>query len=294
MKHKRVFFTFIYFAFSLIASTANSQSYQDIEKLPFSEIAKYADYDKTPNILNSVEIVSRLRSLLEDDYQDFAANFKDWSIPVVLGSRGVFFDGWASNDFENPRASAFLIYPDGQLYAAYTQKNSNIIKYYTNENKGYIERIHPAFKAWQLRFEGQFLFFDRDEQELSWTDRYSLDGSQQSMLTAALTSEQQAQLRKVAESLWGLVTTANWEMDERLGRVISEATDEILKCSTAYSLVPKPAGFAPGVYYIVSNAEPIASYFLGLKSAPQPQYRFCINATALKHRSAATMAGLVI
>ncbi|MET7899117.1 hypothetical protein [Streptomyces mirabilis] len=66
--------------------------------------------------------------------------------------------------------------------------------------------------------------------------------------------EEEAHLREVAASIWNADLAAGWNMNPDVADALSQATGEILRCSEAFALVPRPPGFLPGIGYRASCA----------------------------------------
>ncbi|MET7352076.1 hypothetical protein [Streptomyces mirabilis] len=64
-----------------------------------------------------------------------------------------------------------------------------------------------------------------------------------------ISPEEEAHLREVAASIWNADLAAGWNMNPDVADVLSQATGEILRCSEAFALVPRPPGFLPGIGY---------------------------------------------
>lgn len=102
------------------------------------------------------------------------------------------------------------------------------------------------------------------------------------------TPEEQTRLREVAGAIWTPELAAGWNMNGDVAGVLSQATGEILKCSEAFALVPRPPKFLPGLGYLVSYWKQLRDYYLVVKT--DRTYRACVVATALNYRSAIEMA----
>ncbi|MEV4971711.1 hypothetical protein [Streptomyces scopuliridis] len=102
------------------------------------------------------------------------------------------------------------------------------------------------------------------------------------------TPEEQERLRQIAGAIWSDSLAAGWNMNSDVAAVLSTATGEILKCSEAFALVPRPAGFIPGMGYLVNYWKNLRDYFLVV--AKDRTYGACVKATALNYRSAIEMA----
>ncbi|WP_325051350.1 hypothetical protein [Streptomyces corynorhini] len=110
--------------------------------------------------------------------------------------------------------------------------------------------------------------------------------------SAAPTPEEQERLRAIAGAIWGDSLAAGWDMNSEVADILSTATGEILKCSEAFALVPRPAGFIPGMGYLVNYWKNLRDYFLVVSQ--DRTYRVCVSATALNYRSAIEMASMGI
>ncbi|MGY0070038.1 hypothetical protein ACWZEH_25260 [Streptomyces sp. QTS137] len=106
------------------------------------------------------------------------------------------------------------------------------------------------------------------------------------------TPEEQQQLREVAGAIWTPQLAAGWNMNAEVADVLSTATGEILRCSEAFSLVPRPPGFVPGLGYLVNYWKNLRDYFLAVKD--NRTYRACVVTTAANYRSAIEMASMGI
>ncbi|SMF74044.1 hypothetical protein [Streptomyces sp. Amel2xC10] len=106
------------------------------------------------------------------------------------------------------------------------------------------------------------------------------------------TPEEQAQLREVAAAIWNPELAAGWNMNTDVAAVLSDATGEILRCSQAFALVPKPPGFVPGIGYLVSYAQQLKNYFLAVRD--NRTYRACVVTAAANYRSAVELASMGI
>ncbi|MFF8096328.1 hypothetical protein [Streptomyces sp. NPDC016675] len=116
--------------------------------------------------------------------------------------------------------------------------------------------------------------------------------SAQATVTSDPTPEEQEQLRAVAGAIWTPQLAAGWNMNAEVAGVLSTATGEILECSEAFALVPRPAGFVPGLGYLVNYWKNLRDYFLAVKS--DRTYRGCVVTAAANYRSAIEMASMGI
>ncbi|MEV5505331.1 hypothetical protein [Streptomyces orinoci] len=100
--------------------------------------------------------------------------------------------------------------------------------------------------------------------------------------------DEQAALRQVATAIWGADLANGWEMNSAVADVLSQATHEILRCSEAFSLVPKPPGWLPGPLYLVKYAKNLYDYFNAVKGSRT--YRTCVVGVAYDYRTQMDMA----
>jgi len=203
------------------------------------------------------------------DFDEFSSTFEKWSVPVVLKNKGVFFDGWVDANSPIYASSAFLIYPDGRVYAALIKKNTQHINYYTNDK---VSGVNPAFIAWGNRFAYKPNFYNTDGQLISSLQKQPLNSAgnithQATTDLMSMTVEEQENLRSVSSEIWNSSVTAAWDMNSDLGDQVALATADILSCSLAYSLVPNPLNFIASWKYIVKQSIPIIQYLSGLKSS---------------------------
>ncbi|ALG12234.1 hypothetical protein [Kibdelosporangium phytohabitans] len=103
-------------------------------------------------------------------------------------------------------------------------------------------------------------------------------------VTADPTPEEQDAPRSVATAIWTPELAGRWTMNNDLADVPSTATDSILRCSEAFSLVPKPPGFVrragiPGEVRAKSRR-------LLPHRARHWTYRVCVVNTARNYRTA--------
>lgn len=96
------------------------------------------------------------------------------------------------------------------------------------------------------------------------------------------TPEEQERLREVAGAIWTPQLAAGWNMNADVADVLSTATGEILRCSEAFSLVPRPPGFVPGLGYLVNYWKNLRDYFLAVKD--NRSYRACVVTTAANYQ----------
>ncbi|TXS52900.1 hypothetical protein [Streptomyces sp. t39] len=106
------------------------------------------------------------------------------------------------------------------------------------------------------------------------------------------TPEEQERLREVAGAIWTPELAAGWNMNAEVEAVLSTVTGEILRCSEAFALVPRPPAFFPGPGYLRQYWKQVRDYFLVVKE--NRSYRACVVTAAANHRSAIEMASMGI
>ncbi|QIQ02158.1 hypothetical protein [Streptomyces liangshanensis] len=102
------------------------------------------------------------------------------------------------------------------------------------------------------------------------------------------TPEEQARLREVAGAIWTPELAAGWNMNSDVEAVLSTVTGEILECSRAFALVPRPPAFFPGPSYLRQYWKQVKDYFLVVRD--NRTYRACVVTGAANYRSAIEMA----
>ncbi|GGV37302.1 hypothetical protein [Streptomyces spectabilis] len=107
----------------------------------------------------------------------------------------------------------------------------------------------------------------------------------------SLPPEEQEQLRQIAAAIWP-DQAAGWDMNTDVADVLSQATGEILRCSEAFALVPRPPAFLPGLSYLRNYWKQLRDYFLVVKE--NRTYRICVVNVARNYRTAMEMASMGI
>ncbi|STQ59687.1 Uncharacterised protein [Pseudescherichia vulneris] len=115
------------------------------------DLTKYNQLQQVSASLSDKEIKSKLQDTLGEDYDAFVENFDVFGEPRQTSDGGLFIEGWL-NDLYLENASAFVIYPNGKVYAGWVTPDAQIIQYKTNDNEHH--EIDPAIKAWAARFKG--------------------------------------------------------------------------------------------------------------------------------------------
>ncbi|MFH9011610.1 hypothetical protein ACH4C6_09560 [Streptomyces sp. NPDC017943] len=106
------------------------------------------------------------------------------------------------------------------------------------------------------------------------------------------TPEEQEKLRAVAGAIWSPELAAGWNMNAEVADILSTATGEILRCSEAFALVPRPPGFVPGLGYLVGYWQNLRDYFRAVYA--NRTYRACVVTAAASYRSPIEIASMGI
>jgi len=114
-------------------------------------LTKYSQLQRASASLSDKEIQSRLHDTLGENYNTFIENFDVFGPPHKTSDGGLFIEGWL-NDLYLENASAFVIYPNGKVYAGWVTPDAQVINYKENNNER--NEIHPAIKEWATRFKG--------------------------------------------------------------------------------------------------------------------------------------------
>ncbi|MCC8538749.1 hypothetical protein ACDH70_04415 [Xanthomonas axonopodis pv. poinsettiicola] len=257
------------FLFLVISSQAWAQSPKIKAITPFDEVVATAG------------IENGLRAVLNGQYAPFKENFDEVGNPTQLKDGGILIDGWKTGRPATD-AAAFVYYPDGRVYAAYYTATGGRIRYFSSDNG----KIHIAIQAWAKRFAPQF--------EVERKAMSALSGSRNSVLASAAdpNAAEQAEMRKVAASIWGQSLADGWDMNAAVGDILGTVTKEIMECSEAYSLVPKPVGWIPGWSYVAKTALQIVTYVAGVHK--DRRYKVCVDSAALNWRTPIEAASLGI
>ncbi|MDC0710279.1 hypothetical protein POL68_17515 [Stigmatella sp. ncwal1] len=218
-----------------------------------------------------------VRQLLDDHYGAFVESFTATANPVLLKDGGIFLDGWRVG-YSGQHAAAFVHYADGRTYAAYFDaERGKVISF--GDLGG---RIHPAIEVWARRFGPPV------DVILKANPAASAPANLPPTTAATPSPHDQGELRKVAASIWNGSLAASWDMNADVGDILGTVTHEIMECSAAFNLVPKPVGWVPGWSYVAKSALSIVAYVTGVST--NRQYKACVNTAALNWRSAIEMA----
>lgn len=131
-----------FLALALLSGAAGAATYNGLDN--------YATLEKVEQITKDQAVTRGLKDLLGNHYGEFAQNFDVYGEPHKTPDGGLFVEGWLK-DLHLEQASAFVVYPDGRLAAAYILPSSNEIMYYsTDHNAGSVD---AQIKLWAERFD---------------------------------------------------------------------------------------------------------------------------------------------
>jgi len=112
--------------------------------------SQYNSLDKVSNIFSDQNVVSSLKSVLGSEYSDFSQNFDVFGEPHKTDNGGIFVEGWLK-DLYLEQASAFVIQPDGKVYAAWMLPEDDKIHYVSNDRAN--NKIQEDIASWAKRFD---------------------------------------------------------------------------------------------------------------------------------------------
>lgn len=133
----------IYMAFSTGVATASGVQ---------ASFSQYNSLDNVSKIFQDQGVVSSLKSVLGNEYNNFSQNFDVFGKPHKTEAGGIFVEGWLE-DLYLVQASALVIQPDGKVYAAWMLPEDNKIHYITNAPEG--NEIQEDIAHWSKRFDNE-------------------------------------------------------------------------------------------------------------------------------------------
>lgn len=115
-----------------------------------STYSQYNSLSNVSTIFNDQNVVSSLKSVLGSEYNNFIQNFDVFGEPHKTASGGIFVEGWLK-DLYLEQASAFVIQPDGKVYAAWMLPEDNEIRYVSNDRPN--NKMQEDIALWAKRFD---------------------------------------------------------------------------------------------------------------------------------------------
>jgi len=115
-------------------------------------LTHYNSLDNVSKVFSDQGVVSRLKSVLGNDYDNFSQNFDVFGEPHKTDDGGIFVEGWLK-DLYLVQASAFVIQADGKIYAAWIMSDESKIHYVTNAPE--VNKIQDDIAHWSKRFDNE-------------------------------------------------------------------------------------------------------------------------------------------
>jgi len=112
--------------------------------------SQYNSLNNVSTIFNDQKVVSSLKSVLGSEYNNFSQNFDVFGEPHKTESGGIFVEGWLK-DLYLEQASAFVIQPDGKVYAAWMLPEDDKIHYVSNDRAS--NNMQDDIARWVKRFD---------------------------------------------------------------------------------------------------------------------------------------------
>jgi len=137
----KLFFLVVFTGGSIGVATASDT------QTPYSQ---YNNLNNVSAIFNDQKVVSSLKSVLGSEYSDFSQNFDVFGEPHKTAKGGLFVEGWLK-DLYLEQASAFVIQPDGKVYAAWMLPEDNKIHYVSNDRAN--NKMQEDIASWAKRFD---------------------------------------------------------------------------------------------------------------------------------------------
>lgn len=137
----KLFFLVVFTGSSISVATASDTQ---------TTYSQYNNLNSVSTIFNDQKVVSSLKSVLGDEYNDFSQNFDVFGEPHKTANGGIFVEGWLK-DLYLEQASAFVIQPDGKVYAAWMLPEDNKIHYVSNDRA--INKMQEDIASWTKRFD---------------------------------------------------------------------------------------------------------------------------------------------
>ncbi|MGB8499218.1 MAG: hypothetical protein WCD85_14620 [Pantoea agglomerans] len=137
----KLFFLAVFTSGSIgVAAASNTQSF----------FSQYNSLKNVSSIFKDQKVVSSLKSVLGSEYNNFSQNFDVFGEPHKTESGGIFVEGWLK-DLYLEQASAFVIQPDGKVYAAWMLPKDDKIHYLSNDRAS--NNMQDDIALWAKRFD---------------------------------------------------------------------------------------------------------------------------------------------
>ncbi|EPR9083700.1 hypothetical protein ACU9CW_004296 [Cronobacter dublinensis] len=145
----------------IFSSLLLSSLYMPVTAFSAVDITKYSQTQQVSGILQDTDISAALHKTLGSSYDAFAGNFDVFGEPHRTADGGLFVEGWLQ-DLYLENASAFVIYPDGRVFAGWVTPDDQIIHYEASTKDS--SNVNPAIKKWASRFKGMNFSLTKEQQ----------------------------------------------------------------------------------------------------------------------------------
>lgn len=123
-------------------------------KLP--SLHTYHSIENISAISLDTAVQSHLKMVLTQDYANFYKNFEEYAAPYQLKTvNALYYEGRTKNSMAY---SAATIYADGRIFAAIFDKDTNILKYFTND-ASCSTVLHPTIQIFIQQFYNPKIFY---------------------------------------------------------------------------------------------------------------------------------------
>jgi len=137
----KLFFLVVFTSSSIGVATASDTQ---------PSFSQYNSLNNVSTIFNDQKVVSSLKTVLGSEYNNFSQNFDVFGEPHKTESGGIFVEGWLK-DLYLEQASAFVIQPDGKVYAAWMLPEDDKIHYVSNDRAS--NNMQDDIAQWAKRFD---------------------------------------------------------------------------------------------------------------------------------------------
>ncbi|MBI6153361.1 hypothetical protein [Serratia surfactantfaciens] len=131
-----------------------------IESTLAIDLLQYNKINTVSGLVNDKAVTDNLKSLLGQDYEKYINNFDVFGEPHATPGGGLFVEGWLK-DLYRENASALVINPDGEIYAAWVVPDSDVINYKSSDKDA---PINNDIQHWAERFKNmQFVTVNKNK-----------------------------------------------------------------------------------------------------------------------------------
>lgn len=261
-----------------------------------TSLKDYSTLESVQKISQNQKILKLLQSVLGNDYPAFVANAENWGAPAQLKDGGLYVEVWRNSDSPIRQTSAFVLYSDGTVYAAFSAPGAFQIKYATNNlNEKFI--LPLALQVWYRQFNQSIPIITIDflpvqnKKSILPSSGSSTNGVQfvTPYAREVWGDEERNRVSAVASAIWAPYIVANWDINPDVADLVGAAVNSIRLCSQAMALIPEPT-FLPNRGYIIEYFEQLPNKIVGVLA--NQTYKVCVNQAALNYQSPIEMASL--